>query len=183
MTGFTHLIVGAAAATYAPSFVLSPIYGLVSHFVFDAVPHDDYVYFHKNHWKIIYLSPTAIVPAFVGGLIVLVFGLQRPDGLSILMGAFFGILPDLLTGFWKIFGLKPSRFDRFHGWIHGNRDLGELFYKKVQKGTLLPKDSKCIGQRENWLRIKATSWGKFGWGIELFFELITIISAIWALTI
>lgn len=177
MTGFTHMLVGGAVGIATGNPLLVPVTAFASHFVFDLIPHDDYLYYYNNHWKYVYLSPFALAQLIGGGLLVLFLGWRHEAGFVFLLGSFFGVLPDLITGTLVITGHKDNFFNRLHHRLHNHTELGEVFYRRFAKGELLPKNGKEAGQ-ENWRRIKGTFWGNFGWGIELAFELVIVVLAL-----
>lgn len=190
MTSFTHLLVGGAVGAWVGK-ACGPVVGglgvtlggaalggLLSHFLFDAIPHNDYLYYFKNNWKLIYLSPLSWVFLMGGGLAVLFLSWGRVQMLPIWMGAFFGLLPDMLTGGGKILGWPSTRFDIFHWRVHGRRDLGERLYLKFGANPLTGKDEN--GQRwDDFTRIKNSFWGKVGWGAELAVEVLVVVGAVW----
>lgn len=203
MTSFTHLLVGGAIGTLVGSSLgnggggmlgvpLVPLGGaalggLLSHFLFDSIPHNDYLYYFKNNWRLIYLSPLSWAFLVGGGLAVLLLSWGHPQMLPIWTGAFFGLLPDLMTGLTRIFNFGPTRFDFFHWQVHGRRDLGERWYRQFsqdlpagRQGPLTGKDEN--GQRwDDFARIKNSFWGKVGWGVELGVEVLVVGVAIYFL--
>ncbi|MEK7611275.1 MAG: hypothetical protein AAB486_02755 [Patescibacteria group bacterium] len=174
MTGFTHMLIGGAIGAASGNPFLTAPAAFAAHFVFDLIPHNDYIYYYWNRWKFIYLSPLALLQLFSGGVVILLFGLTHPNGLAILTGGFFGLLPDLITGSLVIFGHRNNFFNTLHHRLHFHGDLGERFYLRFAGGQLLDKNKENGNCRENWRRIKSTGWGNLGWGIELSIELVIV---------
>lgn len=103
MVEFPHALVGAAIATAVPNPVIALPLALASHFVLDLVPHwNPHIYSEmKKHGRLlpktvafVFLDSTAAL--FIGFLIA---SRTLPDAgrvATILFGAFFAVLPDLL---------------------------------------------------------------------------------------
>lgn len=122
-----HLMVGASIAVATKDITLTIPLALISHYIMDAIPHYNpkkIESFKKKGLKDIdkkeVLAKT-IEP--IAGLILTVFFALNNPGISLLMltGAFFAMLPDILTfAEWK---LETNSFinrinKRFH--IHAN---------------------------------------------------------------
>lgn len=196
MTSLTHLLVGGAVGAAVShwttstlggstslfggslvTLVAAALMGLLSHFAFDLIPHNDYLYYFKNKWRIIYLSPLSWAFLVGGGLAIFLLGWGKSNWLTIWTGAFFGLLPDVLTALNKIFGSGANRFDQLHWQLHGRRDLGEIFYRKWGGGVLVGRDESG----HHWTdfnHVKASFWGKVGWGVELLAELGVVILSV-----
>lgn len=201
MTSFTHLLAGGAVGAAAGSWMASAwggvgvggtlstllttlgvaaLGGFLSHFIFDLIPHNDYLYYFKNNWRIVYLSPLSWFFLLSGGLAVSFLSWNHPQWLGIWTGAFFGLLPDLLTGGGKILGWPATPFDLFHLRVHGRRDLGERLYLKFSRDLLTGKDEN--GQKwDDFRKIRNSFWGKVGWGVELAVEILVIGVSVWRL--
>ncbi len=123
----THSVVGAALARYVPSALLAFLFGIVSHYVLDRIPHWHY---HVPHVKKATLAPfgkksfsfsRAVAPDvakvafdFAVGLAISLYFFSG-DIVSIFLGSFGAVLPDLLVGAAKLW---PQRLlvahDKFH---------------------------------------------------------------------
>ena len=124
MLAFNHLMAGSIIATMVPA-PLVPIVAFASHFVLDLFPHahgeePPYSRFLKTQ-----IAIDAVLSVFVVGLIFWLFPTNWP---LIMMGAFFGLLPDFLWIFWK---RGPKWLDKFLDWAHwiqwGERPYGWIF--------------------------------------------------------
>lgn len=181
MTSLTHLLVGGAVAGKTAQTKLRPWIGLVLaflvHFPFDAVPHNDYIYFYWNHWDFVYTSPVSLTLLGVGVLGLVVLGWKKKVRGWIWIGGALGALPDTLTGLSDMFGIGPTAFDRFHSWAHTTFDLGEFLYSTLGGGTILPKSS-LENFAANFMAISQSGWGNLGWGIEVVGELLVLGAAV-----
>lgn len=92
---FTHVAVGALAGAFAPNLYLAPVFGLGSHVALDMMPHHD---FERMTLEIM-LAAVTIVALTVGGAM----------SLAVLLGALFGILPDLENLFWKLGRIRDDQ--------------------------------------------------------------------------
>ncbi len=171
------MLIGGAVGVATGNPLLVPLTAFASHFVFDSIPHDDYLYYYNNNWRYVYLSPFALLQLIAGCLTILLLGWRHEASAALFIGSFFGLLPDLITGTLVITGHRDNFFNRLHSRLHNHSELGEVFYRRFAKGELLPKNGKEASQ-ENWRRIKSTFWGNFGWGIELAFELFLVVLAV-----
>lgn len=136
----THAIVGASVASIVPHHpVAGFVFGFLSHFAIDAIPHWDYFLSSMRRDPDNYLNndmrfdkhfPFDLVKigldAFLGIALALLFfqQLHQPLQWSILFGMFGGMLPDALQFvYWK-FRREPLRtLQRFHLWIHAKKKL------------------------------------------------------------
>ena len=178
MTGLTHLLVGGVIASRTKNVWLGMFFAFLSHFVFDFIPHNDYIYFYLNNWQIVYVSQVNIIILIIGGLLLL--WLVRGFSLAsfkIYLGAFFAVLPDISIGVGELFGFSYNFIDRVHMLLHTRWDLGELLFVRLTGGTLLHEPGSYLAWAENWHRISLSAWGNIGWGIEMAVELLVIVWA------
>lgn len=134
MTLASHAVIGAAAAgMVAHEPVLGLFFGFSSHFLADAIPHWDYHLesLRRNKERLLD-SDMELGTPFLRDLFrigcdmllgfVLVWALFRPDAfifLSLMLGAFGGILPDALQfAYFKIRREPLVSLQKFHMWIH-----------------------------------------------------------------
>ena len=151
----THAIVGAATASFFPNHpVLAFSAGVLSHFIVDAIPH-----WHYPHPSVIEdkrdplntdmpirLSREFIVDIFrIGldallgiGISILAFGSLHVPLEIILLGALGGILPDPLQFlYWKMRMEPLITLQRFHMWIHADRNLDGQHLRGVSEQVAL----------------------------------------------
>src|SRR3989344_1714675 len=157
----SHAVVGAVLGKLVPQHPIAAFFlGFLSHFVFDSIPHWQYSLkslsknvagdyempsgkkFNTDMLKvgIDILSGLAIVVWFLkplafgdSGLFTL-SGVKvfTTGGLSVLAGAFGGMLPDGLQ--FLYFKIKREPFlslQRFHNWIHAEHDITAVSYGVV----------------------------------------------------
>ncbi len=129
----THGVIGRALAhsVFLEHPVLAFVAGFLSHFVMDMIPHWDYHISAETKpgslennfsisWKHI-VSILKIILDFASGIILPVL-LFPPFSLAILLGAFGGVLPDILQFvYWKT--KRPLFLQKFHHWIHAKRNF------------------------------------------------------------
>ena len=141
----THAIIGSALATLMPTF---PLAGLalagVSHFATDAIPHWDYQLRSKSDDESNFLNDDMRASGrdFLIDLTKIGFDLALGFGLSfliwgwwfglplmsILLGAFGGVLPDFLQfAYFKIRREPLTSLQRFHHFIHAKLRLTGRF--------------------------------------------------------
>lgn len=138
MTLATHAIVGAAVISFIPSY---PILGVVlafgSHLLIDAIPHYDYtIHSASVHPQIgakmkfdkALLADVLSIgfDGLAGFLLAFLFFHRLHITELILVGAFFGMLPDALQFVYGHFKHEPLvTLQRFHEWIHSKNHLEE----------------------------------------------------------
>lgn len=127
----THAVIGAALTTRIGNILGSFLVGVVSHYIFDMVPHWHYP--APRLIKAVNTKPGTksvtftrqLFPDMVRVAIDLALGISLSliffdaDMPVILAGAFGAVLPDLLAGSAKIWPLPPLVLhERIHRWIH-----------------------------------------------------------------
>ena len=124
MLAFNHILAGSIVANIVP-VPLVPVVAFASHFVLDMFPHahgEEPPY--SRFWKI-QLAVDAVVSLLA---VVFIIWLFPANWLLVGMGAFFGVLPDVLWLVWRK-GLKW--LDKFLDWAHwiqwGERPYGWIF--------------------------------------------------------
>lgn len=98
----THLLAGAAVGHLTGNPIMAGALGLISHACLDAVPHHDY---HD-------IKPG--LADFIFGT-ALWFGLLRPSGLTVAVGAIAGAIPDLEVVLKQVFRKWPQIFPSHSG--------------------------------------------------------------------
>ena len=121
-----HGTVGAIIGLQTGNPLLAFLFGLISHYIFDMIPHGDekMIADHQN------VSPQEIKKiAQIGSIdgltmLFLLGGLlysgRLPLDLAVLFGVAGGILPDFLNAFYQLLKFKWLKFHYdFHLWLHG----------------------------------------------------------------
>jgi hypothetical protein len=132
----THAIVGAAIATLMPDHPgLAFLSGMASHFLIDAIPHWDYPLRSISvtrdpspaltlNWSLLHDLGLIGLDVFVGLAVALWLYASPTAATAVLLGALGAILPDPLQLAHKLWPREPLRtLQRFHSWIHSNREL------------------------------------------------------------
>ena len=132
----THAVVGAALATFLPSYPAAAFaVGFASHFVLDAIPHADYPIRSRSinpaigapmkletvlFWDLLTIGSDGLF-----GLLAAVFLFGTPTALwAILFGAIGAMLPDPLQVMCARFPREPLRtLQKFHRWAHTGRQI------------------------------------------------------------
>lgn len=176
MSILTHAIAGAALSLKTASLDQSLILGTLSHFFFDIVPHNDYIYFYflkrAEKSKSIYKTPISLLLSVTTlAIIGLIFYVSQDP--KLLVGAFGGILPDLVTAASSRFSSKPTPFDKFHNFIQKRRSLAGLFLENFQHLKIKPSGT-FEGSFNNYREIARTGWGRLGLTTELLIELAVL---------
>jgi|SRR3989344_1815851 len=169
MTILTHVVLGGVAGSFSKNLILSALLGFLSHFFFDLVPHNDYIYFFAGKNSNPYTSQLSklILALTVVGLIFLLWIKKSPwDG--IFLGATSAIIPDALTGLSSTLKLKSSFLDRFHRLMHQRPTLAEFLYDRFSKLEKIEKNRELT---TNYQLLKNSPWARVGWVIELLVEI------------
>ncbi|MDA1334533.1 MAG: hypothetical protein O2794_00760 [bacterium] len=135
----THAVVGAAFGHRLSSAAIAFVIGIISHYVFDMIPH-----WHYKPTKIReatkdkpfgvktltlgreHIPELAAIGLDLTAGLILSFIFFDGAPLVILASVIGAVLPDLVVGFTKIYPLKPLVWhDRFHRWMHSDIDLDE----------------------------------------------------------
>lgn len=144
MTLTTHAIVGAAVASVIPQHpMLGFIFGFLSHFAIDAIPHwhyrvssihidpDNHL---NNDMHLNKYFPFDLVKIGCDGILGITISLiffqpfHEPLQKYILFGALGGVLPDALQFvYWKFRHEPLTTLQRFHIWIHAKKYLDHLY--------------------------------------------------------
>jgi len=173
MTILTHTVIGSLVGAGFPNLAVAAFFGMASHFIFDVIPHNDYLYYFFRPSKNPYTSVTSkiILAVTAAYLLFIVLFMPRPQAVSSLVGAIFAIVPDALTGLWTTLGKAPSLFDRFHGLTHHRWTLAELFYNHAHpENKLLRVESGG----EGFIKMAPTNSARLGWLVEMSLELIIL---------
>jgi len=119
-----HAFVGAAIGASTDNLFYIITLAFMSHFILDMLPHSDWGMWHNYSefsWKDMKARDYILVAADIAILLIsmmyLWYNLGRNN--NILIGAFFGILVDLIDNvpFWKKFFQKLPVFSWLH-WLH-----------------------------------------------------------------
>ncbi len=154
MTLTTHAIVGAAVASVVPQYpVAAFILAFLSHFAIDAIPHWHYpvssVHIDQNDFRnsdmpinkdslfdLVKIGCDALLGVLLS--LFLFQSFRQPFQLSILIGAFGGIIPDALQFvYWKFRHEPLTTLQRFHMWIHADTDLDRRTVLGISLQTVL----------------------------------------------
>ena len=128
-----HALVGAAIATKIPNPVISLPLAFASHFVLDMVPHwNPHLNTElKTHGKVTKRSRNIVIVDVVsalsfGTLMATPFATSPTHMIYIFLGAFVGVLPDVVEGPYFFFNWKPAAIKK---WL--------AFQKSIQVDTTL----------------------------------------------
>lgn len=119
-----HILSGAAVATQTSNPILVILLATVLHYILDAVPHWDYDIYSSKKTAIQKIS----VDIFAASLIVLfaIWNLPLEKQLLILMGGFFGVLPDGILFLNIISGntlfVRYVKFHHFWHWLIAKKE-------------------------------------------------------------
>jgi hypothetical protein len=140
MTLTSHAVAGAATASFFPKNpVPAFVFGFLSHFILDAIPHGHYpVRSHTRHpenrlsedmpwgrqffFDILKISADFLIGV---GLVFLLFEpFGHPINWVILLGAAAGTAPDALQFvYWKIRREPLTSLQKFHIWMHAEKNF------------------------------------------------------------
>ena len=138
----THAIAGAAIGRLTSNPLLAFAFGVISHFVLDAIPHWSYKLRSKISGRNIMDEDMVLDKrfsrdiAFIGldfffGMFFSIFVFQgwagfRELSLPVLFGSLGGVMPDAFQFlFWKIKREPFISTQRFHNWAHAKSDLNQ----------------------------------------------------------
>ena len=125
-----HIIAGAALATQINNPILLAISALTLHHFLDVTPHWDYDIYRSKKKTAIKVGIDIVVASII--ILYLVWDLRLEKQISIILGGFFGVLPDGLLFINIISGRKLFvRFVKFHDFWH------HLIIKKDKKPPLV----------------------------------------------
>src|SRR3989344_3185227 len=146
MTTVTHMVAGLAITQVVPDPALSLPMAFASHFLLDAVPHNDYVYlFLGTNFKHMHESLISHGLIVVGVGVCLLLSLSTAHPVIAFTGAILGMLPDVLTGLTKRLGHNGDFFNRFHMHSHSTFDLGEWVFNRFatkSERVVYPENTK-----------------------------------------
>ncbi|MBI2448376.1 hypothetical protein HYV44_02335 [Candidatus Microgenomates bacterium] len=127
MLASSHFIIGASVGRLSGNPFLAAFLGFVTHFLADLVPHWDLGYNFSKTKKSYFL---VFLDILIGIIICGFFLWWRPtnwnDIASVLLGGFFGLVPDFIGFGVKIFKIKSFEWyvhhhDRLHWFIKEER--------------------------------------------------------------
>lgn len=172
MTSTTHMMAGLYIVSVVPNPLISFPVAFASHFVLDAIPHNDYFYFHIGKSRYMQTTPLSIITLIIGFSLIAFFSLSSVQPLSLLVGGVLGISPDIITGSTKLMGLNHTWFNRFHTFIHTDFDLGEFLYNLRGDKVIHITDENIPVWKENFFKLRKTLTANFGWFLESLFEIL-----------
>jgi hypothetical protein len=149
----THAIIGAAAGRLTGNPWLAFVIGFASHFVADAVPHSQYHLASLVHLDGPMEDNMVLNKKFIGdllltgmdftaGIILTLFFFHGAGGITAistpaLAGALGGVLPDVLQfAYFKIRREPLVALQKFHLWIHANKELPVFPYGLVSQAAI-----------------------------------------------
>jgi len=117
-----HMLVGTAIGAYCNNIWAAFCFGLISHYLLDALPHWDFLEKVKinnpDHLKKIGLD------FILGGLLVLFLTWSSPQKIFILVALVGALLPDCLEVLYNNFNIRwLKHLSRFHHKIHYQKRL------------------------------------------------------------
>ncbi len=124
-----HILAGAAIGSASRSYWLVAILALLSHFIFDVIPHAEYdLPALKRKIKgrgMLFFDLAKIGVDFSIGFLIIIFLTKNYADLSyILTGMFFGILPDIFSFLGFVFDF------RFLKTLYGYHNAAHIFRNK-----------------------------------------------------
>jgi len=136
MIGTTHAIAGAAIGSLMPTHpVAAFVFGVVSHYALDSVPHWDYplysVRVHKGDCSSMTMRRALVRDFFnvgfdlaVGVIISFMFFYNPASLIAVCAGLVGGVLPDFLQFVYACAPRTPMKYlQQFHHWIHTSHKL------------------------------------------------------------
>lgn len=174
MTILTHAAIGGLVGMYSPNIYVSSLLGFLSHFIFDFVPHNDYLYFFLEKRENPYTSWTSriILVLTLIYLTSLFLFLPRELALRTLLGSLSAMIPDVLTGAWRTLNWPPSRFDKIHHLTHLRLTVAERLHNQTHSENKISKKDRLPLSFE---KMKSSQPARIGWGLELLGELLLLI--------
>lgn len=114
-----HGAIGVIIGQRVTNPVLAFIFGFISHYFFDMIPHGD-TKAPKKWNNLIHLALIALIDAFVMIVLLLWLGLKTNlHQLSISAGFLGAVLPDFLQGIYFLSGKKYfKQHQKFHNFFH-----------------------------------------------------------------
>lgn len=178
MTALTHAVVGGRLSMSQSNPILAFGLSLLSHFLLDILPHNDYLYFSlpSRKGRIILFSPVSVSLTFTALLIIFSLFFWEKD-YRVLTGALAGVLPDLITVALSKTGRADSLFNRLHSLIHKTSSLAQIFY---QSSLTDPKKTEATAgvNEDNYRLFCQSTPARIGWCIEMGLELFVLLAAI-----
>lgn len=128
---------GLIGERFAANQWLAFVFGFLSHFVFDAIPHGDKVDINKKNKQSLYLVVAFDFMLVFILMLIWLYWFNLPDGRMLLMGMFGALLPDGLWGIYEQLKIKKLKFFyKFHNYIHNIFDY-QISRKKAFTGQML----------------------------------------------
>ena len=120
-----HMLVGAAIGSQVSNYWLAFLFGLISHYLVDTLPHWDYLQkfeiSNPNHIK------KVIIDLLIGSFLVLFLTWSNTDKMIIFIAVFASILPDAINGIYINYKNKWLRHHfLLHNKIHFFKNLSFL---------------------------------------------------------
>lgn len=175
MTFLTHAALGTIIGKKQNNILKIAFLAYLSHFLLDAVPHNDYFYYYLDGFSNIYLSPLSILIGILT-VIVIFFLVKKNRGHrgNLIIGAFFSVLPDVLSGvYYKTHSFAFSYLDSIHFFFHSKIDLGVLFYAFWEKAPF--PQQRLHGGLLDLQLLNSSTVGSLGLALESTFEIFVLL--------
>jgi len=135
MTIVPHALGGAAAATLTSNYLLAFLFGFLSHFILDRIPHLEPKFLVKQEedgtkkwsiWLFVFVAAEFIIT-----IIFFSFFKDRSDFISLLFGIFGGLFPDIVVNNPFLQKFRHKRLINYFFWFHDKIHLdipGKYWY-------------------------------------------------------
>lgn len=130
MTLTTHATIGAVIGQVSGNPILAFVFGFISHFIVDMIPHGDTglsdnfrIFKRKRKQAVAYSVLDGIFALF---FVLLLANMKDINNMQLYTWGIIGsVLPDLLVGFYEISKVRwLKKFNQIHFWFH------DFFVKK-----------------------------------------------------
>ena len=120
-----HAVIGGLIGEkLVASQILAFVFGFLSHFLLDMIPHNDGVTLDEAQMKHkkpeLYLNVAAQIATTFFILIIWIYALKPIHDQAVILGMVGAVLPDALWGVYERFKIKQLKwFFNLHNYIHG----------------------------------------------------------------
>lgn len=124
MLSTPHLLVGATLGSISPNPIVALLFGFLSHFLMDRVPHWDWRPINFKLWLYAFLE------FLFGAGLLFYLTKNSTDPFLIWAGAIGGVLPDVLSVPYNLLNLKVrvlEPLDRFHNLVQRGNQQYPMF--------------------------------------------------------
>lgn len=139
MISTPHLLVGAAIALHIKPVTLAAALAVFSHYILDAIPHWDYstTNIRRKKWRKSLPAFFYISLDFSFGILLII--LLTKNWFLALTGAFFAVLPDVITFFYLILPNNKTlqTHEYFHHYLHWFRNKKIPLFWKVSTQLII----------------------------------------------